>query len=396
MSSLAAIALEIENSRPQCDQRLKDSSLRSNFFGSKRFKSCSWSNYFIEESTSKSRSSQAAAPTANDDAVPEKAPFPAKKLREFLRIFGTEIASSAGGSADGDHQIDWVDMSAKLSTKSQTFTARDCYIHYRNVESKDINKGIWGANEDRKLLALVNSSEVSSKRIFFNYFFCVERCKLIICILFINPQECGWVKIADDLGTSRTPLQCLQRYQQALNIKLVNSCEWTRNEDDLLRKGVELYGAKNWQNVASMISGRSAVQCGARYRKSSKSRDDIVDGSWTEIDERRLFLAAIAYDIPTSSIFKKTAAEIEAFMATGDASHTGDEGSSSTLLSASNREESGVLVGSEEPRRELVCVVKEKKKYNMTRSANVGSAPVEGEPVRHYLPFFLYLPHVSI
>lgn len=234
------------------------------------------------------------------------------------------------------------------------------------------------------------------KEFFFTIFLCVERFKLIICILFINPQECGWVKIADDLGTSRTPLQCLQRYQQALNIKLVNSCEWTRNEDDLLRKGVELYGAKNWQNVASMISGRSAVQCGARYRKSSKSRDDIVDGSWTEIDERRLFLAAIAYDIPTSSIFKKTAAEIEAFLAIGDASHTGDEGSSSTLLSASNREESGVLVGSEEPRRELVCVVKEKKKYNMTRSANVGSAPVEGEPVRHYLPFFPYLPHVSI
>jgi Myb-like DNA-binding domain len=190
------------------------------------------------------------------------------------------------------------------------------------------------------------------------------------------------VKIADDLGTSRTPLQCLQRYQQALNVKLVNSSEWTTDEDNLLRKGVELYGTKNWQNVASMISGRSAVQCGARYRKSSKSRDDIVDGSWTEIDERRLFLAAIAYDIPTSSIFKKTTAEIAAFIATENTPDTGDEGSSSTLNPGSNNEESGAQLGSEKPRRGNECAVKEKKKYNMTRSANVGAAPAEGVQVR--------------
>lgn len=197
-------------------------------------------------------------------------------------------------------------------------------------------------------------------------------------------QECGWVKIADDLGTSRTPLQCLQRYQQALNAKLVNSTEWNANEDALLRKGVELYGTKNWQNVASMISGRSAVQCGARYRKSSKSRDDIVDGSWTEIDERRLFLAAIAYDIPTSSIFKKSPAEIEAFIAaeTEDTPLTGDESSSTIISSRLNTEESSVRQGGEEPRRGQECVVKEKKKYNMTRSANIGNAPIENEPVK--------------
>jgi hypothetical protein len=160
MSSLAAIALEIENSRPKCDQRQKDLSVRCNFFGSKKFKSCSWSSYFVEEGTSKSVLSQATVPTANLDAVPEKASFPTKKLREYLRLFSTERASSADGNGQDDQQIDWVNMAAKLSTKSQIFTARDCYIHYSNVESKDINKGIWGADEDRKLLALANASEV--------------------------------------------------------------------------------------------------------------------------------------------------------------------------------------------------------------------------------------------
>jgi Myb-like DNA-binding domain len=383
MSSLAAIALEIENSRPQCDQLLKDLSVRNNFFGSKKFKSCSWSNYFVEEGTSKSGLSQATAATSNLDAVPEKASFPTKKLREYLRNFSTERASSPGGHEYDDHQIDWVNMAAKLSTKSQIFTARDCYIHYTNVESKDINKGIWGADEDRKLLALVNASEVRVVGIIFSFYsIFIARCKLIICIISMYPQECGWVKIADDLGTSRTPLQCLQRYQQALNVKLVNSTEWTTDEDNLLRKGVELFGTKNWQNVASMISGRSAVQCGARYRKSSKSRDDIVDGSWTEIDERRLFLAAIAYDIPTSSIFKKSASEIEAFLALDDTPHTGDEGGSSTVTPRLTNEEIGVQLGPGEPRRDHECVVKEKKKYNMTRSANVGAAPADGVQVR--------------
>lgn len=190
------------------------------------------------------------------------------------------------------------------------------------------------------------------------------------------------MKIAEDLGTSRTPLQCLQRYQQALNVKLVNSSEWTTDEDTLLRKGVELYGTKNWQNVASMISGRSAVQCGARYRKSSKSRDDIVDGSWTEIDERKLFLAAIAYEIPTSSIFKKSAAEISALIASEDVPLAGSADRSSAVNHLLNSEDSGSHLGNEEQRRGNDCVVKEKKKYNMTRSANTVSTTTEGVPVR--------------
>ena len=120
--------------------------------------------------------------------------------------------------------------------------------------------------------------------------------------------------IAEELKSNRTPLQCLQRYQQALNTKLANTSEWTIAEDILLKKAAEMYGTKNWQNAANMISGRSAVQCGARYRKSSKIRDDITEGSWLDIDERRLFLGAVAYELPTSSLFKKSESEIENYL----------------------------------------------------------------------------------
>ena len=120
--------------------------------------------------------------------------------------------------------------------------------------------------------------------------------------------------IAEELKSNRTPLQCLQRYQQALNTKLANTSEWTIAEDILLKKAAEMYGTKNWQNAANMISGRSAVQCGARYRKSSKIRDDITEGSWLDIDERRLFLGAVAYELPTSSLFKKSEIEIDSYL----------------------------------------------------------------------------------
>jgi hypothetical protein len=126
--------------------------------------------------------------------------------------------------------------------------------------------------------------------------------------------DCGfWALIAEELGSSRTPLQCLQRYQQAFNTKLVNSSEWTKDEDEELKAAAEMFGLKNWQHVSSVMNGRSAAQCMNRYYKSSVCRSDmVVDGSWQDEDERRLFLSAIANEIPSSNIFRKSAEEISA------------------------------------------------------------------------------------
>ena len=188
------------------------------------------------------------------------------------------------------------------------------------------------------------------------------------------------MKISDELGTKRTPLQCLQRYQQALNSKLVDSSEWTRDEDNMLRKAVEIHGTKNWQNVASIILGRSAVQCGARYRKSSKSRNDIVDGSWADIDERKLFLASVAYEIPTSSIFKKTTSEIDAFVS---ALESNPSASVQSILALSNESHAGqpdvpvaIATKNQENQR------REKKKYNLTKAIHSNAVGDEGLPVR--------------
>ena len=160
-------------------------------------------------------------------------------------------------------------------------------------------------------------------------------------------------------------MQCIQRYQQALNNKLAKTTEWTKEEDDLLRKGAEIYGSKNWQNVANMISGRSAVQCGAKYRKSSKCRDDIVDGSWLEIDERRLFLGAVVYEIPTSSVQKKTNAEIDAFLNDEIIVPNLAPTTGLTNISQGENVENNRLNNPSE----IIINQKGKKKYNLTKVA---------------------------
>jgi hypothetical protein len=222
-----------------------------------KYKPCSWSSYFAESVEKDSNPDTNKPDNSVSEYVHDKVSFNPRKARELVKLVNEEIAKISRGFGDVQ-SINWVSVAEQMSKHANIFSPRDCYIQYNNVESMKINKHVFLADEDRKLLALVNEYE-----------------------------ECGWIKIADELGTNRTPLQCLQRYQQALNKRLVNSNDWTKEEDLLLRKAAEMFGTKNWQNVANTLSGRTAVQCGSRYRKSAQCRDDIVDGSWLEIDERR-------------------------------------------------------------------------------------------------------------
>ena len=181
---------------------------------------------------------------------------------------------------------DWEEIATSVDPSGQHLTARDCFIYYRQNDATTINKSAWSIDEDKKLAALAAKYE-----------------------------ECGWVTIAAELDTRRTPLQCLQRYQQSLNMKLVNNADWSIDEDMMLKKAVEVHGIRNWQLVANMMNtGRSATQCGQRWRKGFQLREDVVAGHWTEQDERMLFLSAIMHEIPTSTAVKKTPEEIESFL----------------------------------------------------------------------------------
>eukprot|EP00516_Mucochytrium_quahogii_P011848 CAMPEP_0203784440 /NCGR_PEP_ID=MMETSP0100_2-20121128/463_1 /ASSEMBLY_ACC=CAM_ASM_000210 /TAXON_ID=96639 /ORGANISM=" , Strain NY0313808BC1" /LENGTH=377 /DNA_ID=CAMNT_0050686413 /DNA_START=206 /DNA_END=1337 /DNA_ORIENTATION=+ len=61
---------------------------------------------------------------------------------------------------------------------------------------------------------------------------------------------------------------------------------WTREEDDLLRKAVEIHNGTQWKLIATMVPGRSHVQCLQRWRKSL--HPSVVKGRWTTHEDNQL------------------------------------------------------------------------------------------------------------
>lgn len=110
------------------------------------------------------------------------------------------------------------------------------FVSFRwlNCDDPLINHSPWTILEDKKLLFIVQEKGIYN-----------------------------WIDIAIQLGTQRTPFQCLARYQRSLNPHILNK-DWTEDEDAMLRAAVEVFGDNNWQLVASNLEGRTGTQCSNR------------------------------------------------------------------------------------------------------------------------------------
>ncbi|KAJ3089471.1 Myb-like DNA-binding domain protein [Quaeritorhiza haematococci] len=71
-----------------------------------------------------------------------------------------------------------------------------------------------------------------------------------------------WNKIAERIP-GRTPVQCIARYQEALD-PAVRKGKWSPEEDSLLKEGLTLYG-KCWVKIAEMVPRRTQRQCRTRW-----------------------------------------------------------------------------------------------------------------------------------
>jgi len=109
-----------------------------------------------------------------------------------------------------------------------------CNNRWLNYEDPLINQGAWTKEEDKSLLLIVQDTGIRN-----------------------------WFEIAASLGTSRTPFQCLSRFQRSLNPSMLNS-EWTEEEDAQLYSAVTYFGDGNWQYVASVLERRTGTQCSNR------------------------------------------------------------------------------------------------------------------------------------
>ena len=211
-------------------------------------------------------------------------------------------------NAGTSSQPDWKEVAKFIPTH----TTMECYMQYTNVQDPEINNSEWTTEEDAHLLLLAEKY-----------------------------SEHHWVNIAEELGTRRTPMSCLKRYQRTLNTKLLNNDEWSSEEDLLLKAAVESCGKGKWLEVSLQIPGRSSVQCMNRWAKSPLCQDNIVSGKWVEEEERLLFLAAIAYNAPGMKQTKKSEEQLwSLYVQAGleQACETADAITSSSSYNNSNTE----------------------------------------------------------
>jgi hypothetical protein len=62
--------------------------------------------------------------------------------------------------------------------------------------------------------------------------------------------------------------------------------KWSPEEDAALRKGVELFGDKQWKSVAQLVEGRLPIQC--MHRWSDILKPGIRKGPWDENEDNLL------------------------------------------------------------------------------------------------------------
>jgi Myb-like DNA-binding domain len=73
-------------------------------------------------------------------------------------------------------------------------------------------------------------------------------------------------------------------------IKRPTYAKWTAEEDEMLRKAVAIHGTSKWSLVASMVTGRTSMQCSTRWQGALNT--NIHKGKW-EPDEDSILRSAV-------------------------------------------------------------------------------------------------------
>ncbi|KAI8373134.1 Homeodomain-like protein [Radiomyces spectabilis] len=133
------------------------------------------------------------------------------------------------------NMFDWQRISS-LYVKSRTAT--ECRIQWTTQDHPTINKTPWSRDETQKMDALVEK----------------------------HGYEGQWETIAVELGTNRTAAQCFAHYQAQKNVG-ASKRKWTPEDDETLREAVDVFGERNWQQVAVRVGGRTGQQCLQRWTK---------------------------------------------------------------------------------------------------------------------------------
>uniref|UniRef100_A0A8H8CLM0 Uncharacterized protein n=1 Tax=Psilocybe cubensis TaxID=181762 RepID=A0A8H8CLM0_PSICU len=160
--------------------------------------------------------------------------------------------------------LDWTRIAEKVSSSSTVKrTPTECRITWIGDRHPRINHAEWTSAEVGNLNAIVS-----------------EYVKL--------KKPLDWVKVAETLGTNRTPIDCMRHGLPP------HRHNWTPEADQKLIKAVQTCGIDNWQLVARNVSEyATAGQCQGRWQKTLNPA--LRRGAWTEEEDELLRKAVAGY-----------------------------------------------------------------------------------------------------
>lgn len=179
-------------------------------------------------------------------------------LREAVALYGE------GGR--------WSQVAACIPNR----TPIQCSTRWTGALNSSIHKGKWAAEEDRLLLRgywaeigrlvraikgfppmqhHVNQERADEEAAGFALSVEPE-------IIEEIEEKISWSSIADSVP-GRTAVQCIARYQEALDPSIKKG-KWSQDEDVVLKEGMMKYG-KCWVKIAAMVRGRTQRQCRTRW-----------------------------------------------------------------------------------------------------------------------------------
>jgi len=148
-----------------------------------------------------------------------------------------------------------VNVSKNWKTIAKSVPGRNeqqCIQRWKNVLACNFKKGAWSPEEDQVLWAIIEA--------------------------YKGQDDDGWDKEAAR-ALNRTPKQCRERWENAMNPNLCNK-EFSKDEDDAIISLHDKLG-NQWKKIAAFLNGRTGNRVKSRFQSLQKKSKTFHESSPT-------------------------------------------------------------------------------------------------------------------
>jgi hypothetical protein len=222
----------------------------------------------------------------NLESPPQAEDIPARKKQRLEKPLSTTIGKAARKNASSD-------VSAGLHVAALVPSRTKDQCRHR-LDAADLN------DDDENAYPVTNTQpqpNAGAKRKTRRWTL-VKDAKLTDAVRKIKlgkEDRIDWVAVAA-LVPSRTKKQCNHRWHDTLDPRIDRAnrrtCNWEEDEDNTLRKAIEMHGGKDWNAIATLVPGRTKTQCRLRWHSflvvNKIDRANGRTGKWAVDEDKKL------------------------------------------------------------------------------------------------------------